>query len=77
MTTPDERTMLTTLTEPQANLVGQAYMRLQAAKKQYDEAVREFNEKLAMVAPPGANGFDVQTMTFYSEPPAPPEVTEE
>lgn len=68
----DERTTLTTLTEAQANVIGQTYGRLQVAIRNYKEAKREFDEKLALLAPTGANGFDIETMTFYSQPPEPP-----
>ncbi len=74
--TPDispERTMLITLTEAQGGRVTAAMRAVHAAQQSLDARQEVLNGLLAMVQPLGATGFDVETMSFYSEPSAMPE----
>lgn len=73
MSQEDERTMLTTLNEGQAAIIQRAFARVAAAERSRQEAQRELDEKLALLAPKGANGFDPETMTFFSAPQPKPE----
>lgn len=69
---PEGPTDLLTLTEAQAAQVLKAVMAARQAKARSDELNAKVTELLAMVAPPGANGFDFERMTFQSIPPQPP-----
>lgn len=74
--TPDispERTNLITLTEPQAAQIRLAMADVAAARADFEAKRVVINNLLAMVNPLGATGFDVETMTFYSEPQSKPE----
>ena len=63
---------LLTLTESQAKQVMQAVMVSRQADARAKELSDKVQELLAMVAPPGANGFDFERMTFQSVPPQRP-----
>lgn len=74
--TPDispERTLLITLTAEQGGRVTTAMRAVHAAKLAHDSEQEILNGLLAMVQPVGATGFDVETMSFYSEPSGEPE----
>ena len=68
-----ERTDLITLTQDQADRVTASMRAVHEAQRVLDERQEILNGLLAMVQPLGATGFDVETMSFYSEPSAMPE----
>jgi hypothetical protein len=65
-------TDLLTLNEAQAAQVMKAIMAARQAEARAKELNAKVTELLSMVAPPGANGFDFERMTFQSIPPEPP-----
>ena len=70
--TPEEPTMLLTLTEEQASLVSEALREVEIHSRAAQSARKRLDELLAMVRPLGANTFDPKSMTFYSVPPSEP-----
>ena len=75
LATPVEPTMLLTLTEGQAEMVGKAMRGLAVAEAAVKERKETLQNLISMVRPEGANGFDPKTMTFYSVPQGEPKET--
>ena len=75
MSTPEETTRLTTLTEAQARLLDARIAEAERYKQAAQKAAAAVEELLQFAAPPGANGFDYNTYTFLSVPQGEPEGT--
>ena len=70
---PEGPVDLLALTDAQAKQVLKAVMQSRQAEARAKELGERVEELLAMVAPPGANGFDFKRMTFQSVPPKAPQ----
>lgn len=64
----DERTLLSTLTQVQAQALHEAKEKAVAAANYARETSDTYHVLLVMAMPPGANSFDAETMSFYYDP---------
>ena len=67
----DHKVKLSTLTQVQADMLGQAKQKAVGLAQMAMEAEQAYHALLTMAMPPGANCFDAETMSFCYDPEGP------